>query len=171
MNKAIACFASILLLIATGTLAENPTPQAANLDVSTFPVLQGRLKELLGHEGGYIRPKPGEPCTLDLRKLLRIGSQQKLDFDPQSKSYIPLPGPTTIESVHYYGNGSFESLRLISQNDRVPSSRTVIDIHPLASVGKGPDHVAVWIVMEYDGQTRGVVLIDAKASGELPRRP
>ena len=79
----------------------------ARRELAKFPKLSGTLKQLLGHAGGYVRPKPGEPFQLDLKEVAKLDVSRRLDFDLKEKSYIPLPGPISVQEIHRYSNGVF----------------------------------------------------------------
>lgn len=137
------------------------TNSDSSLDLSSFPKLQGKVTQLLGHEGGYVPPKAGEPFQLDLKEVTRLTS---LTFDPVEKSYFPLPGPVVVESVHYYSNGGFESMRLVA---REGGESVTIDVVP--KPGLGPKRVLVWVVRQSD-VVEGVALIDCEFEGAFPDR-
>lgn len=130
-------------------------------DLRGFPKLTGKLVKLLGHEGGFVRPKPGEPFHLDLANLSKVG---QLRFDRERTSYIPLPGRLSVEAVHYFPNGKFESMRLTARNEH---SRVTIDIVPTR--GESRNRVMVWFVVE-NKVVQGVALIECEAEGEFPNR-
>lgn len=139
------------------TASENsPTPE-----LTGFPNLTGKLEQLLGHEGGYVAPKAGEPFQLDLAQLASVW---KLDFDAERKSYIPLPGPLKVEAMHYYSNGAFKNMRLVSSTT---SGRVVVDIVP--TPGAAPNRVLVWVAVERE-VLRGVALISCDADGQFPNK-
>ena len=134
----------------------NSTP-----DLSNFPKLQGKVSQVLGHEGGYVPPKAGQPFQLDLKDVTKLTS---LTFDPLEKSYFPLPGPVVVESVHHYSNGHFESMRLVSKKGR---ESVTIDVVP--KPGLGPKRVLVWLIRQSE-IVEGVALMDCEFEGEFPDR-
>lgn len=152
----------VLCLLSQPIIRAQPDDTPSTPDLSGFPTLKGTLSHLLGHEMGFIRPEPGEPFRLDLANLTEVTT---LEFDPERESYIPLPGPLTVETVRYYPNGAFENMRLVS--DMKEGSRVVIDIVP--KPGQGPNRVLVWVVIETD-VVQGVALIECEAEGAFPKR-
>ena len=133
-------------------------------DLSGFPELTGTLKQLLGHEQGYVRPRPGEPFRLNLAELADV---ERLEFDPETESYVPLPGPLAVETVRYFQNGDFANMRLLARAKG--PDRVTIDIVPMPGVGK-PNYVQVWVIVETE-VVRAVSLIDCEAGGTFPSRP
>ena len=138
--------------------------KAVPADLSGFPKLTGKLVQLLGQEQGFVKPKPGEPFRLNLAELAAV---KQLDFDLKRKSYIPLRGPLTVESVRYFSNGAFQNMRLVSRGKG--RGRVIMDIEPRPGGGK-PNYVQVWVVIE-DEVVQGVALIDCEADGKFPSRP
>jgi len=130
-------------------------------DLRVFPKLTGKLVQLLGHEGGFVRPKPGAPFRLDSAKLSELS---RLKFDRERNSYIPLPGRVSVEAVHNFPNGGFKNMRLTARNDH---SRVTIDIVPIR--GEGHNRVVVWIVVE-NKVVQGVALIECEADKDFPNR-
>ncbi len=130
-------------------------------DFSSFPKLQGKVMQVLGHEGGYVPPKAGEPFQLDLKDVTKL---TRLTFDPLEKSYFPLPGPVVVESVHHYSNGHFESMRLVSKKGR---ESVTIDVVP--KPGLGPKRVLVWVIRQSE-VVEGVALMDCEFVGAFPDR-
>lgn len=168
-----AAIVFVTLAVSVGVRGDAPAPDVKAAapqpaaDLSAFPTITGRLDQLLGHEGGFVRPKPGEPFRLDFAKL---DKDQRVDFDPAERSYVPLAGPVSVGSVHYDGAGGFAGLRLVSAAPAPRNGRVMIDVQPLAGAGAGPRHVRVWIVFEYDGLVRGVAMLSGEADGDFPRR-
>lgn len=151
--------------------AENPEPgipaardtrQASASDVSKFPRLSGKVTHFIGHELGYVRPRVGEPFTLDFNNLANL---QRLDFDPEQKSYIPLPeGRFVLDKVHTYTTGSFASCRLTSAG-----SDHIVNMDIVPKPGRGdPNLVEVWISIERHGLLSGVAVVDCLADGPFP---
>ena len=143
---------------------EKPTSSTktdSSPDLSIFPKLQGKVTQVLGHEGGYVPPKAGEPFQLDLKDVTKL---TQLTFDPLAKSYLPLPGPVVVESIHYYSNGGFESMRLVAKKG---SEAVTIDVVP--KPGLGPKRVLVWVVRQ-SVVVQGVALMDCEFEGAFPDR-
>jgi hypothetical protein len=162
MFVALVCTCSFVLCSQTA-LEAAMDDKASAVDLSGFPKLTGKLVQLLGHEQGFVRPKPGEPFRLNLADLAHV---KQLEFDPKRKSYIPLLGPLAVESVRYYTNGAFANMRLVSGGKG--RGRVTVDIEPLAGIG--PNQVRVWVVVEYE-VVKGVALIEGEAEGKFPSRP
>lgn len=157
----LLCISSVFLCLPTARCTRGDDKAPAP-DLTGFPRLTGKLEQLLGHERGFIRPRPGEPFQLDLANLAKV---EQLHFDPKRKSYIPLPGPLAVESIRYYSNGAFMNMRLVSP-DKL-GSRVLMDIVP--QPGRGPNRVLVWVVIETNVMS-GVALIECEADGEFPSR-
>ena len=131
-------------------------------DLSKFPLLQGKVDQVLGSFNGYIPPKAGEPFQLELKDALKLKS---LTFDPAKKSVIGLPGPVVVESIQYYSNGVFQDMRLVSKEGK---EWVTIDVVP--KPGSGPTRVLVWVVVQRE-VVEGVALIDCEYEGAFPDRP
>ena len=98
---------------------------------------------------------------MDLKDVTKLTS---LTFDPLGKSYFPLPGPVVVEAIHYYSNGSFESMRLVAKKG---SNSVTIDVVP--KPGLGPKRVLVWVIRQSE-VVEGVALMDCEFEGAFPDR-
>ncbi len=157
---------SFLASLAAITAGADEKPSASKKpdsshDLSSFPKLQGKVTQVLGHEGGYAPPQAGEPFQLDLKDVTKL---TKLTFDPLKKSYFPLPGPVVVESIHYYSNGGFESMRLIAKKE---SESVTIDVVP--KPGLRPKRVLVWVIRQSE-VIQGVALMECEFEGAFPDR-
>jgi hypothetical protein len=159
-QKKLAAFLLIMLSVASNSQAKEGLPA---IDLSKFPKLEGRVTQVLGSVNSFVPPQAAEPFRVDLAALTKATA---LEFDLQRKSYIPLAAPVSVESIHYYSNGKFQNLRLMSQG-KTPG-RVIIDIVPHS--GQGQNKVQVWVVVEY-GVTTGVALLECELKGEFPDRP
>lgn len=140
--------------------AAKPKPEPP-VDLSRFPTLRGKVTAMLGHHNTYIPPKEGEPFKLALKDLPKLTS---LEFDPAEKSYTALQGPAEVESVRYYTNGAFASMRLVSKSDpKVWRGAVTIDI--IAGGGK----FQMWVIDQRD-VTSGIILIEGEYDGTFPDR-
>ncbi len=149
---------------------KSPPAQAAPApDLSRFPKLEGKVKHVLGvNLDSFIPPEVGDPFQLDLKEVLKA---TQLSFDPAKMSYIPLPGPVAVDSIHYYTNGAFQSMRLVAKQDPKLSSRKVtIDIQPAPGTDREPSTVLVWVIVEWD-IVHGVAVLEGKYEGAFPNRP
>jgi len=164
------CFATYQPSLADEKPMDDVTLKA-HRELAKFPKLSGTLKQLLGHEGGYVRPKPGEPFQLDLKEVAKLDVSRRLDFDLKEKSYIPLPGPISVQEIHRYSNGAFSAMRLVSKESARRGVSVTIDIIPAPGAGKGPNFVTVWIVCESHDLMRGVALLECYADGDFPDAP
>ena len=152
------------LLTVAARADKNPaTPEKADLapDLSKFPRLQGKVVRLLGHVGSFVPPKETESFQLELKNVTRLTS---LSFDAALKSYIPLPGPVIVDSINYYSNGAFQSMRLVSKKGR---NSVTFDVVPKG--GPGPKRVLVWVIVQSE-VVDGVALIDGEFDGTFPDR-
>jgi hypothetical protein len=130
-------------------------------DLSTFPRLQGKVEQVLGNVGSFVPPKAGESFQLELKGVNKLTS---LTFDPAMKSNIPLPGPVVVDAMHYYSNGAFQSMRLVSKEGR---NWVTMDVEP--KPGLGPKRVLVWVVVQSE-VVQGVALMDCEYEGAFPDR-
>ena len=171
-SRAIAvsiCFGAVSLwsllppAVPAGSDDKTPSPPNAGLasPLSQFPKLQGTVKHVMGNVGSFVPPEAGESWQLELKDVTRLTS---LTFDPAKKGYIPLPGPVVVESMHYYSNGAFQSMRLVSKQGR---DSVTIDVSPRP--GLGPKRVLVWVIVQSE-VVEGVVLIDCEYEGAFPDR-
>ena len=127
-----------------------------------FPHLKGTLKSLLGHEGGYSRPEKGQSIGINLETITSVDS---LRFGDEENSYIPLPSRLSVESILYYPNGKFRSLKLSSRGAR--GNRISIDVVP--KPGRGKNRVDVWVLIENE-VVQGVALIECVVIGNFPSK-
>jgi hypothetical protein len=153
------CFGAVSLW----ALLPPTVPAGAGLtsDLSQFPKLQGKVKHVVGQVGSFVPPEAGESLQLELKDVTKLTS---LTFDPAKKSYIPLPGPVVVESMHYYSNGAFQSMRLVSKKGH---NSVTIDVSPRP--GLGPKRVFVWVIVQSE-VVEGVALIDCEYVGAFPDR-
>lgn len=143
-------------------VAKDPADRVLDWDLTKFPKLSGKVTQFIGHELGYVRPRVGESFTLDFGNLAKL---QRLDFDVERMSYIPLTGsPLKLEAVNTYTNGAFSSCRLRSQ-----AREHVVNIDIQPKPGRGvPDLVEVWISVESYGMLTGVAVVDCVSDGPFP---
>jgi len=159
-DHVLAYWADNAISAAIKDAAAKPKPEPP-VDLSRFPKLRGKVKTILGHLNTYIPPKEGEPFELSLKDLPKLTS---LRFDPAEKSYTALYAPAAVESVRYYTNGAFASMRLVSTYDpKIWRGSVTIDI--IAGGGK----FQMWVVYQGDVM-RGVVLIEGEYDGTFPDR-
>jgi hypothetical protein len=167
----LALLAALSLTLIPAVAQDEAVEPAAEVkpevDLSGFPTLAGSLTHMVGHEFGYLRPKPGQPFELNLAKLDKL---DKLSFDSgERQTYIPLPGPLRVESVHRYGNGEFQAMRLVAEAEVAEKAhRVTVDISVAPGAGHGPNYCHVWVVIEFQGITQGVARMDATASAKFP---
>jgi hypothetical protein len=143
----------------------------AKLDWSKFPKLTGKVKHVLGHLSSYVPPEPGESFRVDLRDVPRL---TRLTFEKTSKraSYIQLLAPVEVESIHYYTNGVFDHVRLVSKSKdpALADHFVTIDILPATGKGRESNYVKVWVVVQSQGVVSGVALLEGGYEGEFPNR-
>jgi hypothetical protein len=162
----VVCIGALILCAQRGTIARadekrsEPAKADPVPDLSKFPRLQGKVEQVLGHVLSFVPPKAGESFQLELRDVLDL---QKLSFNA-GKSYIPLPAPVVVQSIHHYSNGAFQSMRLVSKKAR---NSVTIDVEP--KPGLGPKRVLVWVIVQSD-VVQGVALIDCEYEGAFPDR-
>jgi hypothetical protein len=143
----------------------------AKPDWSKFPKLTGKVKHVLGHLSSYIPPEAGEPFRLDLRDVAKL-TQLRFKKSSEGETYIQLLAPVEVESIHYYTNGVFAHMRLISKSkDPVLADHFVtIDILPATGKGRESNYVKVWVVVQSQGVVSGVALLEGEYEGEFPDR-
>lgn len=164
---------AVLIATAIPAVAQDEATEPAaeakpEVDLSEFPTLKGTLTNMLGHEGGFLRPQPGQPFELNLAQLDEV---KKLSFGSgEDQSYIPLPGPLRVETIRRYGNGSFDAMRLISETPKPGyPQRVTLDIRGVAGAGQGPNYCHIWVIIESRGITKGVAVLEGTASGPFPK--
>jgi len=160
---AVSFWALLPPAVPAGSDEKPSSPANAGLTglLSQFPKLQGNVKQIMGNVGSFVPPEAGESLQLELKDVARLTS---LTFDLTKKGYIPLPGPVVVESMHYYSNGAFQSMRLVSKQGR---NSVTIDVSP--KPGLGPKRVLVWVTVQSE-VVEGVVLIDCEHEGAFPDR-
>ena len=129
--------------------------------LADFPPLRGKVRLARGLFNGYISPSDGERLELDFRAL----NLDKFEFDTKAASYNPLPGPLEVAHVHWFANGTFESMRLVSRDDH--GHRLTIDIVPYHNPDDRKAHV--WI-LEESRVIRSVAYIECTYDGPLPSK-
>jgi hypothetical protein len=162
----MGCIGALILCAQHATIAkadEKPSEPAKadrEPDLSKFPRLQGKIGQVVGHVGSFVPPGAGESFQLELKDVLKL---QQLSFNA-GKSHIPLPAPVVVESIHYYSNGAFRSMRLVSKEG---SSSVTIDVVP--KPGLGPKRVLVWVIVQSEVVQR-VALMDCEYEGAFSDR-
>jgi hypothetical protein len=175
---------ALMLLLKEQLAAEQKNPPAPPkpeppVDLSRFPTLRGKVTAVVGGSfNSYTPPVVGQEFVLPLKDLPK---QTGLTFtppkDPGAKGaarngLVMLYGPPTVETVNYYTNGEFASMRLVSRSDpKRGRGSVVIDISPAPGAGRGPNGVRVWVVAQREDVVTGVVLVEGVFDGTFPDRP
>lgn len=128
-------------------------------DFSNLPSLKGKVVQVIGNLGTYIRPKAGEPFHLDVKNLPKTNW---LRFDPKEKSSIVLFGKMTTQRFETHKD-SFPRMRLVWSDVHY---RVTMDF--VSHAGISPKHVRVWVLFESTDAMSGVAMMDCEYEGTLP---
>lgn len=183
----VICSALLMLLVqASGmAFAEEPNPSSPKPlagDLSKLPKVRGKVVQSLGHLNSYLPPMVGAEFELDFTTLAEL---DKLTFKPvradaATDFYIPLAidivsnekgsvsqvVPLSVETLKTFGNGAFDSMRLVSRSANGTSPTVKVDVTNLPGRGD-PNFVQIWVMVE-DDVINGVVLIEGKVVAPAP---